>query len=134
MSNREEKKSRNVQALLDIHKSSMSTQMAAIRGRLLYEDYYDSLLVGSAKGSGQPETEMEKRREELHGLLGIYESLGATTRSRLLHEDLVFTMFPRSIPACYAKTSGYISRYRIEKNHPNFAASFEWLALRYPTN
>jgi hypothetical protein len=129
--NDEERKSRNVDAVLTLHERSQSTLMASTRGELLYGDRFDVLLVGGSNVPGIPDAEVTKRREELHGLLGIYEALGAATRAGLVDEAFVIGLFPRSVPEIYWKARAYIADYRTTRNHENFANNLEWLARRY---
>ncbi|WP_156669621.1 hypothetical protein [Mycobacterium sp. E3339] len=129
--NGEERRSRNVDALLSIHSRSMSPDMARIRGELLYGSRYDVFTNLSPGRGGLADAEFDKRREELHGLLGLYEGLATATRRGLLGESLVKAMFPQSIPKGFLKTKGYIEDYRKTANHKDFAENLAWLAERY---
>ncbi|WP_126315840.1 DUF4760 domain-containing protein [Mycobacterium neumannii] len=129
--NREARKSRDVATVLFLHEQSMTPEMQRVRGGLRYTDKYDPVLKSEPTRGGLTEEEYDELRTELHGLLGIYESLGAVTKADLVDSSLVMTLFPGSVPAVYKKAKAYIVEYRKTRDHREFAMNLEWLANQY---
>jgi len=115
---KESRASRNLSALMDLYRQSMSDDFRELRGRLVHTDEFDDLST----------TPYGPRHQEIHRLLGLYEMIGAFTRHGLVDAALVFTLFPRSIVTCHDKTRAYIEHYRVKADHPWFAENFAWLA------
>ncbi len=114
----ESRANRNLSALMDLYRQSMSDEFRELRGRVIHTDEFDDLVV----------TPYGPKHQEIHRLLGLYEMLGAFARHELIDQNLVFALFPRSIITCYDKTRPYIEHYRVKGQHPRFGHNFEWLA------
>jgi hypothetical protein len=114
----ESRASKNLSALMELHRQAMSDDYRELRGRLFYTGEFDELVT-------EP---YGPRHEEIHRLLGLYEMVGAFTRHKLLDADLVFSLFPVSLIKCYDKTRPYIEYYRVKSSHPLYVHNFVWLA------
>ena len=127
---RQASKSRNLDALITLHKDNLSEENGTTRYKLLHSPDFDALTQPGVSSNAGPAA-IDKLRDDLHGLLGLYEVIATAANEDLLDRHLVRALFP-SIPRVYDKAEIYIINYR--KSHPEFAVNLTAFRATYSTN